>query len=148
MEGLALFQILPSLFFMVDLATFNKTWDCFAGPWPDAVLALTLKPLRRESADAELREHGSSLGTSIPLPTEGTAGRLRRVNHQLLVREKVVTVEIAVLSLISQIFLFVSSTLPPPLNSESERVLLELPQQNGKVQTYWFLIMLNFFIPP
>lgn len=52
MEGLALFQILPCFIFMVDLGTFNKTWDCFDGPWPD--VALVLKPFRRESADALL----------------------------------------------------------------------------------------------
>lgn len=61
MGSLTLVQILPSLIFMVDLTTFNKTRDCFAGPWPDAVVTLVIKPLRRESADAELCDHVSCL---------------------------------------------------------------------------------------
>lgn len=61
MGSLTLVQILPSLIFTVDFATFNKTRDCFAGPWPDAVVTLVIKPLRRKSSDAEFCERISSL---------------------------------------------------------------------------------------
>lgn len=45
---------------VVDLATFNKTWACCAGPGADAAVALVPQ---KGTAGAELCEHSSSLGT-------------------------------------------------------------------------------------
>lgn len=83
-------------------------------------MSLVLKLLRRESADAELCKHGSSVGTCHKGDSREVAP-CQPSSH----RQRDIFVAIAVLSLISAIFLFVSSTFPPHFTVRANRCCWE-----------------------
>lgn len=91
----------------------DQMWHWYLSPSEEKVLMLCSSP-----------------GTSTCLPTEGTGGRFHPVNHQLLDRKALV--DIAVLSLISAIFLFVSSTFSCHLTVRMNRCCWSYISKTGR----------------